>query len=85
MTISFHYKGLDAEDRIFAKSPAESAALAKGTLYEAWFDVLQISPWYRGIAETGEFPSQQAKETWGYFGDLTDRNFSDWWLTVGAG
>lgn len=83
MSISLYYKGLDAEDRIFAKSPNEAAALAKGTLYEAWFDVLQTSPWYREIAKTGIYPSKLAQDTWEYFGDLTNVKFDDWWMATG--
>lgn len=83
MSADFYYKGLAAEDRIFAKSPSESAVLAKGTLYEAWFDVLQTSPWYREIAQTGIFPSDGAKRTWQNFGDLENKVFESWWLTTG--
>ena len=83
MTISFYYKGLGPEDRIYEQTPTKSASLAKGTLYEAWFDVLQTSPWYKSIAETGDFPSDRAKNTWDFFGDLRDITFSKWWLKTG--
>lgn len=83
MTADFFYKGLSAEDRIFGKSPNESAKLAKGTLYEAWFDVLQTSPWYQEIARTGNFPSESAKRAWLNFGDLENRTFESWWLSTG--
>lgn len=83
MTVYLHYKGLSLEDRIYGQSPESSAAKAKGTMYEAWFDVLQTSPWYRSVAETGEFPSNPAEETWSYFGDLRNTTFSKWWLKTG--
>ncbi len=83
MALKFHYKGLTAEDRVFALTPETSAAKAKGTLYEAWFDTLKVSPWYRSIAESGSFPSPAAETTWNHFGDLRETNFQDWWLHTG--
>jgi hypothetical protein len=83
MTVYMNYKGLSPEDRIFGQSPESSAVKAKGTMYEAWFDVLQTSPWYRKVAETGEFPSDQTKRTWDYFGDLRNITFRKWWLKTG--
>lgn len=83
MAVSFHYKGLSAEDRIYLQSPSQSARLAAGTLYEAWFDTLQTSPWYAEIAKTGVFPSESAEENWKNFGDLTGLTFRRWWLKTG--
>lgn len=83
MAISFHYKGLSAEDRLFPKEPKQSAILAKGTLYEAWFDTLQTSPWYAEIAMTGIFPNDYVEKTWRSFGDLTGLTFSKWWMQTG--
>lgn len=83
MTISFHYKGLSAEDRLFPKEPKQSATLAKGTLYEAWFDTLQTSPWYAEISRTGMFPDDYAEKNWKLFGDLTGLTFKKWWLQTG--
>ena len=83
MAMDFYYKGLGPEDRIFAQSLESAAAKAKGTMYEAWFDVLQASPWYNKIAETQEFPSDSARETWEHFGDLRNTTFSKWWLETG--
>lgn len=83
MAIEFYYKGLSAEDMVFGQTPKSSAAKARGTLYEAWFDALQTSPWYRNIAETGEFPSVAARDTWNQFGELRNETFSKWWLKTG--
>jgi hypothetical protein len=83
MTMDFYYKGLGPEDRIFAQSLESSSAKAKGTMYEAWFEVLQTSPWYRSICETGEFPSEAAKITFEKFGDLRRMTFSNWWQETG--
>lgn len=83
MTMYFYYKGLSLEERIFAQTPQASAAKAKGTLYEAWFDVLQTSLWYNKSCETNEFLSSKAQETWEHFGDLCGTTFSKWWLERG--
>jgi len=83
MTMDFYYKGLGPEERIFAQTPQAAAAKAKGTLYEAWFDVLQTSPWYNKMCETQEFPSDKAQEAWNQFGDLRGTTFSKWWLEAG--
>lgn len=83
MSICFHYKGLSAEDRLFPQEPKQSAALAKGTLYEAWFDTLQTSPWYAEISKTGVFPNKEAEENWKHFGDLTGLTFKQWWMQTG--
>ncbi len=83
MSICFHYKGLSAEDRQLPQDPQRSAVLAKGTLYEAWFDTLQTSPWYSDISKTGTFPNKQAEENWKQFGDLTGLTFGKWWIQTG--
>ncbi|WP_353427255.1 hypothetical protein NHB34_08750 [Polynucleobacter sp. MWH-UH19D] len=83
MAVKFFLKGLSAEDRIFPQTIESSAKLAKGTLYEAWFDALQISPWYRESTVTGVFKSAAAEEVWEKFGDLRNLDFTSWWKTVG--
>ena len=83
MTVKFFLKGLSAEDRIFPQTIESSAKLAKGTLYEAWFETLQTSPWYRDSAETGIFKSQAAEEAWEQFGDLRKTDFASWWKSRG--
>ena len=83
MTIEFFFKGLSVEDRLFPHTVGRSAELAKGTLYEAWFDTLKISPWYRKISLSGKYPSEKAKLTWDSFGDLTEINFDAWWKKRG--
>ena len=83
MTVKFFLKGLSAEDRIFPQTIDSSAKLAKGTLYEAWFETLQTSPWYRDSSESGVFKSRAAEETWEKFGDLGKTDFASWWKTRG--
>ena len=83
MAAKFWFKGLSAEDHHFGHTPAKSATLAKGTLYEAWFDTLQASPWYRDISATRIFLSEAAEENWKNFGDLRDLKFEPWWRAKG--
>jgi hypothetical protein len=83
MTATFFLKGLSPEDRLFPQTVESSAKLAKGTLYEAWFDTLQTSPWYQKIVQTVEFPSKEAQATWEMFGDLRKTSFTDWWKATG--
>lgn len=83
MAIKFFLKGLSAEDRIFPQTIESSARLAKGTLYEAWFDTLQASPWYRESCETGAFKSKAAEKAFEKFGDLRNIDFASWWRSMG--
>jgi len=83
MPVEFYYKGLSEADRIYPHQPKKSFQLAKATLYEAWFDTLQTSPWYSEICDTKEFPSAASKETWDKFGDLRTITFEKWWLKTG--
>lgn len=83
MTVKFFLKGLSAVDRIFPQTIESSVRLAKGTLYEAWFETLQTSPWYRDSCVTGVFKSREVEETWEKFGDLRDQDFGSWWKARG--
>lgn len=83
MINKFFYKGLPPEDRTFGHQPDQAARLARGTLYEAWFDTLQTSPWYQEMERTGEFKSDEAKKTWLDFGNLQKTNFEQWWNEKG--
>ncbi len=83
MTIKFFFKGLSAEDRIFPQTIDSSVKLAKGTLYEAWFETLQTSPWYMEGAKTGIFKSASAEDAYKKFGDLSNIDFATWWKTIG--
>lgn len=79
------FKGLPEDVRFKSHSIPESMERAKGTLYETWFNSLQLSPYYQGICETGEFPSEQAEKTFHLFGDLRNTTFDKWWVATGYG
>jgi hypothetical protein len=82
MDIEYFYKGLPYENEVFGFTLEASTSKSKGTMYEAWFDLLKASPWYSQMA-TGSYPSKQAENTWKGFGDLSEITFSDWWKDRG--
>mgnify|MGYP000110734617 CR=1 FL=1 len=82
MDIERFYKGLPYENEIFGFTLEASTAASKGTMYEAWFDLLKASPWYARMA-SGDYLNQSAKNTWDGFGDLSNLTFSDWWKLRG--
>jgi hypothetical protein len=79
------FKGLPEDVRFKSHSIPESMERAKGTLYETWFNALQLSPYYQRICETNEFPSEQAEKTFHLFGDLSNTTFEKWWVATGYG
>lgn len=82
--IKLNYKGLNPEDYLEAHTPAVSALKAKGTFYEAWFETLKSSPWYRQMGAMGNFGSENARRTWELFGGNLDYvTFEQWWADRG--
>ena len=79
------FKGLPEDVRFKSHTIPESLERAKGTLYETWFNALQLSPHYQSICETNEFPSDEAKRTFELFGDLRNVSFDTWWVETGYG
>jgi len=79
------FKGLPEDVRFKSYTIPESLERAKGTLYETWFNALQLSPHYQSICKTHEFPSDEAKRTYELFGDLRNVVFDTWWIEVGYG
>ena len=79
------FKGFPEDVRFKSYSIPESLERAKGTLYETWFNTLQLSPYYQAICESGQYPSDDAKRTYELFGDLRKVNFDTWWIEIGYG
>lgn len=79
------FKGFPEDVRFKSHTIPESVERAKGTLYETWFNALQLSPYYQLICETNEFPSDLAEKTYRLFGDLRNTSFEKWWVSVGYG
>jgi hypothetical protein len=81
--VDFFYKGLREEEHFYPYTPEQSAAKAKRTLYEAWFDLLKASPWYQAAMNAHVFESQAVADCYEKFGDLRNVEFEDWWLQTG--
>jgi hypothetical protein len=79
------FKGFPEDVRFKSHTIPESVERAKGTLYETWFNALQLSPYYQRICQTNEFPSDQAERTFLLFGDLRNITFEKWWVATGYG
>jgi hypothetical protein len=80
---TFFFKGFPDDVRFRAHSVPESLEIATGTLYQAWFDALQLSPYYAHAIDTGDWPSSQTKQTFETFGDLRQTTFDQWWVGRG--
>lgn len=79
----FFFKGFPEDVRFSKHSVPESLEIAKGTMYEAWFNALRLSPYMAGSIDTGEWLSDQQKRTHERFGDLRGTTFEQWWVDVG--
>lgn len=79
----FYFKALHGDERLRGHTLESSAQLAAGTLYSAWFDTLQTSPWYAKICDTREYKSGDAQYTHQMFGDLRGLKFKQWWKSTG--
>jgi hypothetical protein len=92
MSMERFFKLLPTNGRFTPLTPEESFERAKGTLYEAWFDTMKASPWYKAMWEghpvfddpnpnsDGTNRAQKAKEL---FGDLRSIKFNEWWFETG--
>lgn len=79
----FFFKGFPEDVRFRCHTVPDSLEIAKGTLYEAWFTALKISPLYLECIDTGNWLSEQARKTFQTFGDLREVHFEEWWVEKG--
>ncbi len=79
----FFFKGFPEDVRFSKHSVPESLEIAKGTMYEAWFNALRLSPYMAESIDSGEWFSDQQKATYEKFGDLRGAKFDTWWVDVG--
>lgn len=79
----FFFKGFPEDVRFRAHSVPQSLEIARGSLYQAWFDALQLSPFYAEGIDQGIWRSTQAKETFAVFGDVRGTDFDTWWTQRG--
>ena len=69
----------------------QSLLRAQGSLIEAWFDTMKMSPWYRAMLGgydkfLTDYPSSEketAKQNIEIFGDIRKMTFADWWMRKG--
>jgi hypothetical protein len=79
----FFFKGFPEDVRFRGHSVPESLEIARGTLYEAWFRALKMSPYLEQGWSSGQWLSPQAQQTAELFGDLRGEEFDSWWLARG--
>lgn len=79
----FFFKGFPEDVRFTKHSVPESLEIAKGTLYEAWFNALRLSPYMAESIDSGNWLSDQQQKTYERFGDLRGTTFDQWWVDVG--
>jgi hypothetical protein len=79
----FFFKGFPEDVRFRKHTVPESLEIAKGTMYEAWFNALRLSPYMAESIDTGEWLSDQQHATYEKFGDLRKTTFDQWWVDVG--
>lgn len=77
------FKGFPEDVRFRSHSVPRSLEIARGTLYHAWFEALQLSPFYSKGIDEGSWPSDWARETFEMFGDVRHVDFDTWWTQRG--
>ena len=79
----FFFKGFPEDVRFRAHTVPEALEIAKGTLYEAWFTALQLSPYLAQAIDSGDWPSPATQEAHETFGELRHTTFEQWWVERG--
>lgn len=81
--LGFFFKGFPEDVRFRRHTVPESLAIAKGTLYEAWYRSLKVSPYMSEAIDQNNWRSQEQQSTYQRFGDLRGTTFDSWWLDRG--
>ena len=81
--LGFFFKGFPADVRFRRHTVPESLELVSGTLYEAWYRAVKLSPYMTQAIDTGEWRSQAQQNNFEFFGDLRNTTFDEWWVNVG--
>lgn len=81
--LGFFFKGLPEDVRFRRHTVPESLELVRGTLYEAWYRAIKLSPYMAEAIDTGNWRSDAQRENFRQFGDLRGTTFDDWWVNVG--
>lgn len=80
---TFFFKGFPEDCRFKSHTTPESVAIARGTLYEAWFRALKVSPFYPPNCSIEDIRSDHVQATYDRFGDLSEIDFGNWWQKTG--
>lgn len=81
--LAFFFKGFPEDVRFRRHTVPESLEIAKGTLYEAWYRAVLLSPYMTESIDSNVWRSQSQQDTFKRFGDLRDTTFESWWVERG--
>lgn len=79
----FFFKGFPEDVRFRRHTVPESLEIARGTLYETWYHCVRLSPYMAEAVTTGQWRSDEQRQTYEQFGDLTGTTFDTWWIELG--
>jgi hypothetical protein len=83
--LEFFFKGFPEDVRLTKHSVPASLAIARGSIYEAWYRCVKLSPYLAEAIDSGEWRSDALRQTYEWFGDLRGTTFDEWWVEVGYG
>ncbi len=81
--LGFFFKGLPEDVRFQRHTVPESLELVRGTLYEAWYRAVKLSPYMAEAIDAQLWRSDAQRENFARFGDLRATNFDWWWSNIG--
>lgn len=81
--LGFFFKGFPEDVRFRRHTVPEALEWARGTMYEAWYRAVKLSPYMAQAIDTNEWRSQQQQDTYSRFGDLRGSTFDSWWVERG--
>ena len=81
--LGFFFKGFPPDVRFRRHTVPESLELVRGTLYEAWYRALRLSPYMAQAIDSGHCRSEAQEINYQHFGDLRGTTFDQWWVKIG--
>jgi hypothetical protein len=81
--LGFFFKGFPEDVRFRTHTVPESLELVRGTLYEAWYRAVKLSPHMAEAIDVGNWRSKAQQDNFNCFGDLRGTTFDVWWVNVG--
>ena len=80
---AFFFKGFPEDVRFRHHTIPDSLEHAKGTLYEAWFNAIRLSPYLAESIDSGVWRNDKSREVHEQFGDVRGVSFDEWWVNRG--